>query len=157
MRIGEMNMGRLFAVFASLFVTAVFLFGQGARITADRESKDEQLLINRERQWSDAFKEVNEVALREILSETFVFTDDAGQVSDQRHYIEATKNIRVKSYTLTDITVRVYGDTGIVAGRWAGVLTIEGKDVDASFRFTDTFVKREGQWYAVASQDTKVS
>ncbi len=150
-------MRRRFVVIASLFVIAIAVLGQAARITADRQSKDEGCLIEREHQWSDAFKEIDEAVLKEILSDDFIFTDDAGQVTDKHQYIEASKNIRVKSYTLKDVTVRVYGETGIVAGRWTGVLTVEGKDVEANFRFTDTFVKRDGQWYGVASQDTKLS
>jgi len=151
-----MSMGRLFPILGSLlFLTLTLVVGQDASMTANSKT-DEPSLVNRERQWCDAFKDANEATLKEILSESFIFTDDGGQVSDQRQYIEATKNIRVKSYTLTDVAARVYGETGIVTGRWSGWLTIDGKDVKASFRFTDTFVKRNGKWYGVASQDTKL-
>ena len=145
------------AVLASLPLIAVLVFGQAPPITADRQSEDEQSLIHRERQWSDAFQNASEVVLKELLLDDFIFTDDTGQVSDKHQYIQSTKNIRVKSYSFKDVTVRVYGETGIVAGRWTGVLTVQGKDVEARFRFTDTFVKRHGQWYAVASQDTKLA
>lgn len=148
-------MVRLFAVLGSFLLTATLVAGQDASMTA-KSKTDEQSLLTRERQWCEAFKDANEAALKEILLESFVFTDDAGQASDQRQYIEATKNIRVSSYTLTDVTVHVYSETGIVTGRWEGLLTIDGKDVKPSFRFTDTFVKRNGKWYGVASQDTKV-
>jgi hypothetical protein len=64
--------------------------------------------------------------------------------------------IKVESYSIDDMTVRVFGDTGVVTGSWTGKMTIDGKDASGAFRYTDTFVKRLGRWRAVASQDTRM-
>lgn len=66
------------------------------------------------------------------------------------------RTIKVESYKLDDLTVRVYGDTGVVAGRWTGKFTVDGKDASGEFRYTDTFVRRPGGWRVVASQDTRI-
>ena len=80
-----------------------------------------------------------------------------GHVYSKAQYIAAvTQAIKVDSYGIADHTVRVYGDTGIVAGRWTGKMTIDGKDASGAFRYTDTFVKRQGRWQVVASQDTRI-
>jgi len=64
--------------------------------------------------------------------------------------------IKVESYSLDEMTVRVFADTGVVTGSWTGKMTIDGKDASGAFRYTDTFVKRLGRWRAVASQDTRM-
>src|SRR5262249_30288888 len=103
------------------------------------------------------FQNRDKAALDRILAADFIFTDDEGAVYDKAQYIEAaTKIIKVDSYDTDDNTVRVYGDTAVVTGRWTGRMTIDGKDASGSFRYTDTFVKRQGRWQVIASQDTRI-
>jgi FKBP-type peptidyl-prolyl cis-trans isomerase len=105
----------------------------------------------------EALKNRDQQTLNRVLADDFIFTDDGGQVYNKSQYIEAAaKVIKIDSYKIDDITTRTHGGTGIVAGRWTGRLTIDGKDVSGAFRFTDTFVKRQGGWQAVASQDTRI-
>jgi ketosteroid isomerase-like protein len=60
----------------------------------------------------------------------------------------------ITSDELSDMKVRVFGNTAIVIGR----LHLVGKDKDGSFDrnmiFTDTFVKRDGRWQVVSTQAT---
>jgi ketosteroid isomerase-like protein len=123
-----------------------------AAIPADQALKD------LERQCSEAFKDRDQKALNSILADDFIFTDDGGHVYNKAQYIEAiTQLIKVDSYKIDDLTTRVSGDTGVVAGRWTGKLSIAGKDASGAIRFTDTFVKRQGRWQMIASQDTRIS
>lgn len=118
----------------------------------------EQSLRVADQQWSEAFKNRDKEALNRILDDQFIFTGDEGQVFDKTQYIDgAIRVIKVESYSLDEITVRVFGDTGVVAGRWTGKLTIDGKDASGAFRYTDTFVKRLGRWRAVALQETRMA
>jgi ketosteroid isomerase-like protein len=118
----------------------------------------EQALRDTEHQWMEAFKNRDQNTLNRILDEGFSFTDDQGQIFSKTQYIEAAaRAITVESYTSDDMTVRVFGDTAVVAGRWTGKMTIEGKDASGAFRYTDTFVRRVGRWRAVASQNTRVA
>jgi peptidylprolyl isomerase len=127
------------------------------RQTKSTPGNAEQSLTNIEHQWTEAFKNRDKDALNLILDDRFVFTDDKGHVFGKTQYIDAAiQAIRVESYSLDDMTVRVFGETGVVAGRWDGKLTIEGKDASGAFRYTDTFVKRLGRWRAVASQETRM-
>lgn len=146
-------------VLATILLSSIFVSPQIDSTAATRQGKDEALLLQRERQLCDAFKDQDSVALKGILSENFVFTDENGQVASKNEYVAAVMNdIRVKSYQLEDLAVRVYGTTGIVTGRWTGELTVNGAKADGSFRFTDTFIKlSDNRWVAVASQDTRIS
>jgi ketosteroid isomerase-like protein len=129
--------------------------GKGHQTTAPANA--EQALKVAEHQWTEAFKNRDKDALNRILDDRFIFTDDKGQVFSKTEYIDAAMQaIKVESYSLDDMTVRVFGDSAVVAGRWAGKLTIDGKNASGAFRYTDTFVKRLGRWRAVASQDTRM-
>jgi ketosteroid isomerase-like protein len=135
---------------------------KGKRTGRNRQNKPsvaniEQALRDLELQWNEAFKNRDRVALGRILDDQFIFTDDDGQVSNKTQYIDSVmQSIKVESYKLDDLTVRVYGDTCVVAGRWTGKFTVDGKNASGEFRYTDTFVRRLGGWRVVASQDTRI-
>jgi ketosteroid isomerase-like protein len=135
---------------------------KGKRTGRNRQNKPsvaniEQALRDLELQWNEAFKNRDRDALRRILDDQFIFTDDDGQVSNKTQYIDSVMQaIKVESYKLDDLTVRVYGDTCVVAGRWTGKFTVDGKNASGEFRYTDTFVRRLGGWRVVASQDTRI-
>jgi peptidylprolyl isomerase len=128
-----------------------------SRQTRSTPANAEQSLKDAEHQWAEALKNRDKDTLSRILDDQFIFTDDEGQVVDKTQYIDAAiQAIKVASYSLEDMTVRVHGDTGVVAGRWTGKFTVGGKDASGVFRFTDTFVRRLGRWRVVASQDTRI-
>jgi ketosteroid isomerase-like protein len=52
---------------------------------------------------------------------------------------------------IDDVSVRVFGDAAVVTGRTHGVGEFSGTPYDVVIRFTDTFVRRDGRWQAVAS------
>lgn len=60
------------------------------------------------------------------------------------------------TYSAEDIRIQQYGDTAVVAFRLVGI-TGTGKDATTQhFLNTGTFVKRNGEWRAVAWQATRV-
>jgi ketosteroid isomerase-like protein len=135
---------------------------KGKRSSRNRQNKPsvaniEQSLKDLELQWNEAFKNRDRDALDRILDDQFIFTGDDGQGWNKTQYIDSVMQaIKVESYKLDDLTVRVYGDAGVVAGRWTGKFTVDGKNASGEFRYTDTFVKRPGGWRVVASQDTRI-
>jgi ketosteroid isomerase-like protein len=62
----------------------------------------------------------------------------------------------VRSMTLHDMKVRVFGDLAIVQGVDEEITSMGGKDTSGTWGFTDIFVKRSGRWAAIASQTTKI-
>lgn len=62
------------------------------------------------------------------------------------------------TYSAEDITVHEYGDTAVVAFRLEGRIEHTDKTVEAvHFRNTGTFLRRNGQWQAIAWQATKIA
>lgn len=59
-------------------------------------------------------------------------------------------------YNAEDIRIQQYGDTAIVAFRLVAHTTKNGQTETANYLNTGTFLKRDGQWKAVAWQATKM-
>jgi ketosteroid isomerase-like protein len=68
-----------------------------------------------------------------------------------------TGDIVFTEFKIDDLHVRLYGDTGIVAGQGT-IKAHEGKQnlLGGKFVWTDTFVRQTGEWKVVASQVTPV-
>jgi hypothetical protein len=56
---------------------------------------------------------------------------------------------------LSDLQVHVYTNSASAAGSKALKGTYKGQHISGKYRFTDTWVKRNGKWQLVASQATK--
>lgn len=134
---------------------------RGKRTAKSQQAKSgasaESALKDLERQWFEAIKNRDKQTLNRILDDGFVFADDEGNVYGKSQYVDVVMNTaRIESYSVDDVSARVFGDTGIVTGRWTGKLTVEGKDAGGAFGHTDTFVRRLGRWWAIASQYTRI-
>jgi hypothetical protein len=68
----------------------------------------------------------------------------------------ATGNIGNEYLETSDLKIRVYADTAVVTGRALQTAQRVGKDFTDSYRFTRVFVRRGGQWLAVALQMTRL-
>jgi ketosteroid isomerase-like protein len=52
--------------------------------------------------------------------------------------------------------VAVVGDSGIVQGEGTIKGSYKGKDMSGRYRWTDTYVKRDGVWQCVSSFSSKI-
>jgi ketosteroid isomerase-like protein len=60
-------------------------------------------------------------------------------------------------FTYEDLKVRVYGDCAIVTGMYREKGVVKGRPISRRGRFTDSWVKENGTWLCVASQNTLIS
>ena len=61
--------------------------------------------------------------------------------------------VPIESFTIDDVSVRVFGDSAVVTGRTT--VTVGGTSpATVKLRFTDVFIRRSGRWLAVASHAT---
>lgn len=150
----------------AIFILAVPLLlaaqSKSKRTTSSKQATKQpatphQALKAAEIQLNEAFKNRDKAALDRIIADDFIFTDNEGQVHDKAYYIKgATELVRVQSYTLDDLATRTAGVAGCVTGRWTGKVTSNGNAAGGAFRFTDTFVKRQGRWQVLASHYTQI-
>ena len=118
----------------------------------------EQQLKQMEDDWQKATRTKDVDLLKRIIAEDWIATDDKGKALNREQYIlQMTSNSDVvQSNENTDMHVRVYGDTAVVTGGLTEKGTRNGTAYTDTYRWTDVFVKRGGQWQAVVSQWVKV-
>jgi ketosteroid isomerase-like protein len=63
-------------------------------------------------------------------------------------------SFKYDSRTISDLKIRIYGDTAIVTGRSTQKGSENGKDYSGDYRFTRVYGKQEGRWVTVALQAT---
>ena len=114
-------------------------------------------LMQLERDWSDAVKRRDFAWMERHYAPEYTWTSPDGTLNDRKTDIEDTKNFAVDSMEVSDAVVRVNGDTAVVTGVTALRGKYKGVDVSGNYRFTDTFVKRDGRWLILASQSTRVA
>lgn len=97
-------------------------------------------------------------AVDKYEADDVIDTDPAGNVTSkaQDHQAAATGDLKFESIEPSDMQVLVFGETAVVAG----VVTVKGtfkqQDISGKYRFTDTWVKRNGKWQVVATESTKI-
>jgi ketosteroid isomerase-like protein len=151
----------------AISVTLTFQFAQAQIAGADKTpatasagvNSVEDTLIQIEDDWADALVKRDLIAWSRCLGEDWIGTGpDGSTVTKAGAYADLKAGLLVRElFQLDDLKVRVYGDTAIVFGLETEKSKIHGKDMSGQYRFTDVFVKRDGQWQAVASHLSRVS
>jgi ketosteroid isomerase-like protein len=79
-------------------------------------------------------------------------------MSGKSQMVDAFKSGQTKLTTdeLSDMKVRVYGNTAVLTGKATVKGMVAGKDVDGQVLFTRVYVKKGGSWQSVAFQQTRV-
>ena len=115
---------------------------------------DETKIIAFENLWNQMQINHDADAMGKMLDEDYVFTDYDGNVMSRAQFLAT---IRDKSTQITvevssDMKLHRHGDTVVVIGATHEKGTEKGKPFSHVGRFTDTWVKKDGQWLCVASQ-----
>jgi ketosteroid isomerase-like protein len=120
--------------------------------------KAEQEVTALEKAWVEAINKQDPAFYEKNLAPGFVSTNESGELRDKAATVARAK---AKTYsvvaTIEDMKVQVYGDTAIATGIEADKGTDNGKDASGRFRWTDTWVKINGQWQCVASHASKIT
>jgi ketosteroid isomerase-like protein len=97
--------------------------------------------------------------LEKQTSDDYTLINMNGQMSDKSQMVDAFKSGQTKltSDEVSDMKVRVYGNTAVITGKVDVKGTLGGKDVDGQIMFTRVYVKKGGNWQSVAFQQTRVA
>ena len=90
------------------------------------------------------------------LADDYVAITPLGQVTTKQDTVSARKSGQLKydAINVTDMVVRIYGDTAVVTAR-ADVKGHQlGEDFSGPYRYTRVWVRRTGHWLAVSYQAT---
>jgi len=148
---------RVLALSLPVFLSS--LLSQGASKTAMPADKQEDA-IRTVLQLEEESKQAairRDVAFAErTLADNYVAIGPLGTLISKEETLAARKNSQVHydSIELSEMVVRVFGNTAVVTGR----ADVKGKDLGQDFsgpyRFTRVWIKRAGQWQVVSYQAT---
>ena len=123
------------------------------------DSGDQEII----RQVVDMERQAKEASLRRdadfclrTLADDYVAITPLGQVTTKQEAISARHSgqLRYESMNVTDMVVRLYGDTAVVTAR-ADVKGHQlGEDFSGLYRYTRVWVRRNGRWQTVSYQAT---
>jgi hypothetical protein len=96
-----------------------------------------------------------------FFADDVIYTRGTGQVITKKSILGDTGNPTVPranaTFTGEDFNVHQYGDLAVVNFKLVMHETNNDKSVTRSFRNTGTFMKRNGQWQAIAWQATPIA
>ena len=112
-----------------------------------------QALIALEDKWVDALQKADTETLNSILADTYVDTDEQGQQSDKQGILSALKSadLKFESLKVSDMQARTYDAAAVVTGTGVQRGTFKRQPLTPQVVFTDTFIRQNGNWRAVAS------
>jgi ketosteroid isomerase-like protein len=119
---------------------------------------EEQAIAKIERDWTAAMAKGDEAALGQILAKEWVVTAD-GQTMTRAQSMAAFKSgaYKMESARVRDLDVHVFGDAAVATMLVETKATFMGQPVPPLARSTDFFVKRDGRWQAVSTQNTTIT
>lgn len=132
----------------------LFLAGLAAVAWAQQE-KAQQELVQLERDWCTAILKNDAALLGRLLADDYSGIGTRG-IATKASTLAAMKGTDSVVTTCVDdnVKVRAYGDAAVVTGHGRRVGTTKGVPFDREHLYTDTFIRRNGQWQCVASQST---
>jgi ketosteroid isomerase-like protein len=113
-------------------------------------------IVDMERQAKEASLHRDADFSLKTLAEDYVAITPLGQVTTKQDTVSARRSgqLRYESMNITDMVVRLYGDTAVVTAR-ADVKGHQlGEDFSGPYRYTRVWVRKNGHWQAVSYQAT---
>jgi ketosteroid isomerase-like protein len=113
-------------------------------------------IVEMEREARDASLHRDADFSQRTLADDYVAITPLGTVTTKQDTVSARKSrqLRYDTIDVSDMVVRVYGDTAIVTAR-ADVKGHQlGEDFSGPYRYTRVWVKKTGHWQAVSYQAT---
>jgi len=112
-----------------------------------------QDVLELERKWATAETNHDATTLRQILDDKFVASFNTKKPYDKETFIKQILTGDVdptESQTLSGQTVVIDQDTAVVVGTDTVRGTESGKAYTVVYRYTVTYIRRNGQWIALA-------
>jgi ketosteroid isomerase-like protein len=93
-----------------------------------------------------------------MTSDDYTFITLRGEMRSKSDILKgfASGSFHYESREISDLKVRIYGDTAVVTGRSVQKGVENGKDYSGDYWFTRVYVKQKGRWLTVALQTTLI-
>lgn len=134
-------------------LTLVLLLGSPIRLAAQEKPDAASTVRKLEEKWTESYKQRHIDILASLLAEDFVITVEDGNVYSKTGYIthSADPSVRVEVAELSDLKVRMHGNTAVVTGAYHEKGESNGKRYEYHDRLTDVWMKIGGNWQVISS------
>ena len=142
------------ALFWFLIALALICAIWAARAQQSNTAEAERYIKESENQWAESVANGDASVVERILADDFLGVDPDGNLYDKAKMVADTREAPKEfiSNHLNDVKVRFFGDTAVAQGNesWVrrAVTPLNGR-----FVWTDTWLRRNGKWQIVASED----
>ncbi len=129
-----------------------------ARPAATTAASAEEEIKKLEKDRAAAAVKADTTMLEKYTADDYTFINRNGQLADRAQTMSRLKSgdIKLTANDVSDLRVRLYGNTAVVTGRSDVKGTMGGKDATGAVLFTRVYVKKDGRWQAVAFQQTPI-
>lgn len=109
-------------------------------------------------QWRQAVLTNDVPALSKMLADDYLGISPNGTLETKGDVLAARRagHTELTELNLSDIKIRVYGNTAVVTSRAALVGHSGDRDVSGLFRYTRVYTNRNGQWKIVSFEASRV-
>ena len=120
---------------------------------------DEESLRAIDASWNSLRLEADVEGLERLLGDDWLLTHSDGRVQDKAGYLrELSGRSRVNQVIENqDVELRLHGDTAVVTGTSVQAGTRDGQPWNGRFRFTRTWIRRDGEWRMLASHSSRIA
>jgi ketosteroid isomerase-like protein len=129
-----------------------------ANAQARDTAHDEREILQAEAALCEAFESGDAAYLRDALDPRFTLVDSRGTVTNLEQNLQEVqaREPRYETFRNHGQSIRLHGDTAIVTGITSVKGTAGGEAFQADFRFTDTWLRRDGRWLLAASHASRL-
>ncbi len=151
------SLGLVSTALSCIAVACIWSF---ARASSDdvRDAAQKKEIIQLEEDRNQAILRGDTATLDRMTSDDYTFITQRGELRTKTEILTGFKSGTFKygARKVSELMVRIYGDTAVVTGRALQEGTENAKDYSGENRFTRVYVKRDSHWVSVALQVTVV-
>jgi ketosteroid isomerase-like protein len=120
---------------------------------AAQDKSDAAIIRSMELKWTESYKQRQVDILSSLLADDFIITIEDGNTYGKTGYIShsAEPSTKVEVAEMSDLKVRMHGNTAVVTGAYHERGESNGKRYEYHDRLTDVWMKSGGKWQVVAS------
>jgi len=139
---------RQFRIIAALMTISVIALGQ------DRNTINE--LVGAEKNLKQALLQADWKTADKFYGDDLIFTNADGSITHKSDDVHGIKSgdTRFSIVEMFEVQVQDFGDVGVSTGQLFEKGRYKGVDFKRTYRFTDVWARRHGQWQLVAAQET---
>ena len=137
----------------SMMLAVCLVAGAGTAVEGQQKPDATETIRSLEKKWTESYKQRRADILASLLAEDFVITVEDGHTYSKTGYISHTadSSVHVEVAEISDLKVRMHGNTAVVTGAYHEKGESNGKRYEYHDRLTDVWMKVGGNWQVVAS------